>query len=414
MPLIKLNLIANSWFPGSTSFASADPADFCEPESIINVSVYTVLSAVILCSLFMLFIVVITSFKSVISKISMWTVILPMIILCFRMLFPVEFTNISFVINSAHIVPYLDSIMFYEPIKTSFISLTVLNILCIIWAFIAVILLLRYIVRYRKFFRMTEKIPQTNNEVLLNAMKRVKDENNFKFKSKIIENNLFDFPFEYGLFSQSVFINKGDYTEDELYYIFSHELAHFKNRSNYIKVFADLLSIIFWWNPVMYILKNHIENLLEIFVDRNVTKNLDIKEKAAYMKCIYKVFVNIKTTESKDSAFGIPMAKPKESNLLFNRFKVIAKTGKINKPVSIAMLLLTMFFAFVSSVYLLQPCYEPPADDLAPVTFDEEGLNSEDTYIIEENGSYILYYKGERLLSNPDKSVLPDVPLKKK
>lgn len=384
------------WFPPTPSNMEAE---FADPVSLICLDRYTVLSAIIICSLLMLLIIIITRSKTVVSKIPSWIAVLPAVMLGLRLIFPIELYVVSFTINSERIMPIFVSIMDFELFTAGSFSLTIWTLFCLIWGIVAGILLLKYIIDYYTLFQLTKKIPQTDNKQTLKALERVKKENNFRFTTKIIENNCFDSPFEYGLFKQSVFIGQKDYTEDELYYILNHELTHFHNKSNFIKVFLTILGIIFWWNPIVRLFKNHTENLLEVFVDRSVTKKLPRSHKAEYMRYLYNEFINAREPSISREVIGIPMAKKGDSKVLFKRLKTITKNNKINIPISIAMLLLTLFFTAASCRYLFYPSYEIP--DISGILADEEIMSSDEVYFVREGEYYMLYYKGGRFSENP-------------
>ncbi len=136
-------------------------------------------------------------------------------------------------------------------------------------------------------------------------------------------------------------MNSENYSENELYYILFHELSHFKNGSNQITIFINIIVSVYWWNPVVKLFKKHIEVLLEIYTDRNVSVKLSEKEKAGYLKCLYNVMQNIIGLKS-DNAVQTPVIGGFSDNAAVNRFMLIISKGKTSVPVSVSVFLVSI------------------------------------------------------------------------
>jgi len=77
-------------------------------------------------------------------------------------------------------------------------------------------------------------------------------------------------------FFNTVFI--GDQlSENEKQQILSHELVHVKEKHSYDLVFFELLKIIFWFNPLIYIYQTRIAGLHEFIADEEVVKTTERK-----------------------------------------------------------------------------------------------------------------------------------------
>ncbi len=71
-------------------------------------------------------------------------------------------------------------------------------------------------------------------------------------------------------------------TKDELRYIILHELSHYKNRDIIINYFICIFQIIYWFNPMVWIIFKYMKNDRELLCDTNVLKKLNENEHTKY------------------------------------------------------------------------------------------------------------------------------------
>ncbi|WP_092472491.1 M56 family metallopeptidase [Desulfotruncus arcticus] len=66
---------------------------------------------------------------------------------------------------------------------------------------------------------------------------------------------------------------KIELSEEEWYYILSHEVAHYYHGDLWIKIVTEFLHIIYWWNPFVCLLKNryrkHLKYILILLLQRH-------------------------------------------------------------------------------------------------------------------------------------------------
>jgi hypothetical protein len=121
------------------------------------------------------------------------------------------------------------------------------------------LLLLRLAVQYFSFLKMRNAAELLSNEEV--KLYRVKD--------KII-------PFS---FNNSIFINHEIENAEELKEIIRHEFVHVKQKHTIDILFAELLCIINWYNPFVWLMRKAIRQNLEFIADNNVLQSgLDRKQ----------------------------------------------------------------------------------------------------------------------------------------
>ena len=95
----------------------------------------------------------------------------------------------------------------------------------------------------------------------------------YKVKDSII-------PFSFG---NSIFVNAGQHSDQELKEIIRHEFVHVKQKHSIDIVFAELLCLLNWYNPFAWLLKRFIRENLEFIADNNVLKGGINKRQYQYL-----------------------------------------------------------------------------------------------------------------------------------
>lgn len=184
------------------------------------------------------------------------------------------------------------------------------KLICI-WIFVAVSI---FIFRFISYFRMKNIIFDLSYDIddleeMLNSNLTLKD---IAYNQKILKiyNELQDemgiakdiqlrvcedisIPFGIGIFEKHIVLPQIDYKEKELRWILKHELTHYKNNDLIYKFIITFLSIIYWFNPFIYIMNKEINNDCELFCDEHVLRDYDFKEKQDYALTIIKSLKNI-------------------------------------------------------------------------------------------------------------------------
>lgn len=94
-------------------------------------------------------------------------------------------------------------------------------------------------------------------------------------------------PFSYG---NAIFINKEKHTDEELQEIIMHEFVHIKEKHTFDIIWSELLCIINWMNPFVWLLRKAIKQNLEFIADDKVLQNG--YDKSEYQYLLLKVMGN--------------------------------------------------------------------------------------------------------------------------
>lgn len=105
-------------------------------------------------------------------------------------------------------------------------------------------------------------------------------------------------------FLSYIFINPNKYDEDTYNHIIEHEKAHIDQSHHFDKIIAEILIILFWFNPLTWLLRKSISQNLEFLTDQSLLKKG--VEKESYQMSLLKVSVSNKPlnlTASYNSSF---------------------------------------------------------------------------------------------------------------
>ncbi len=121
-------------------------------------------------------------------------------------------------------------------------------------------------------------------------------------------------------FMKSIYINPSNYDEDTYNHIIEHEKIHIDQSHFLDKIIAEILVILFWFNPLTWLLRNGISRNLEFLTDQSLLNNGI--QKSSYQMSLLKVSVSnqpFNLTMSYNSSFlknRIDMMNTKKSSIV--------------------------------------------------------------------------------------------------
>jgi hypothetical protein len=122
-------------------------------------------------------------------------------------------------------------------------------------------------------------------------------------------------------FYKTVFLGE-KLSEEEKQQILSHELVHVKQKHSLDLVFFEVLKIIFWFNPLVYIYQSRISTLHEFIADAAVVKTT---EKRSYYEQLLNSAFNTRNISFINQFFNHSLIKKRIVMLQKSKSKTIAK-----------------------------------------------------------------------------------------
>ncbi|MBQ8940492.1 MAG: M56 family metallopeptidase [Firmicutes bacterium] len=342
--------------------------------------------------LFLIFLVLLTRSLKTIPRIPVQAIMFSVVLVGLRLFIPAEFPKMTKIYNIYTTLPAIYAIA-NTPLKDG-TGITPSLIFKAIWAAVSILLLARYFYNIIKIDRIVKCIPEEKNharDILETTMREM----GCDFNVRLIQTNTVEFPAEYGFFGQTVFLNGYNYTDEELRYIFMHELAHFKYYTNHMRAVMDIMLAVFWWNPVVHLFAHYFNENIEIYTDRCAAGKLSKSEKSAYMRCILKVSEIIYPSDT--DPFIIEPLINSTDKFMFKRFKILASNKKHSIVITAGLVTASVVFVIATSLYQVQLGWQPPAREMQNITPDM--ITPETSFIVykKQEDIYILHYTEEDL-----------------
>ncbi len=149
-------------------------------------------------------------------------------------------------------------------------------------------------------------------------------------------------PFVTGIFRPVIFMPENGMTKTEFEMALRHELNHIKRNDLLIKIAADVISVIHFFNPFTYILKHQIDFLAELSCDEDVTKNMDISECKHYGKMLLSLMKKRNTENT--------LCLSENEKNITRRLDIIMKKHTLNRLAAIVTVVVFAMTLFSGAV----------------------------------------------------------------
>lgn len=325
--------------------------------------------------------------NKIIKQIGISSLVFFILIIIIRLLTPFE---LSFAKELPLDGVFPEIIFFFKTpiIKFDGLDICFNDILYFIFAIGALITLFKTLQSYNQFKRLIIRLPTVSNTHIKNALKKVLQKYNNPISFKIVQASFIPTPMIFGIRKPRIILPEIELSEKEWYHILSHEIVHYYNGDLQLKLITELLCIIYWWNPFIYLLKKQITKALEIHTDFTVTKSLNELEKVEYLECLLKIARN--QTNGQFEKVILTFAN-ENSCTLSQRFHMILDDCNLKNKEKFKYIFLTVstviLFTILSYLLVFEPYSISPQDEYSTVE-----LTMESAYLVQnKNNSYDLY-----------------------
>ncbi|MGI6180567.1 MAG: M56 family metallopeptidase [Agathobaculum sp.] len=290
-----------------------------------------------------------------------------------------------------------DSVIYpriYSLLMQDFANRPLLILLCFLWLLGFCELLFRYVRQYRKAIYSVTHYAEPWDERTTALLEQVQGQTGRRIKVHGCTANHIESAFGIGVLRKYIMLPAGDYTEDELRYVLLHEYTHFLNHDTVVKLLVTLFCMVFWWNPVVYLLQKDLEQTLEIKCDLSVARMLNAKERAAYLRTILTLMKQPRSERHLPFA-ATALFRSDADAAIRERFEtVMTYTAKPhNRAASAAFASVFAVLMIASYAVLPQPKFEAPSStEPGAIDFD-----SSTAYIKQDHvGEYWLCIQNEQ------------------
>ena len=353
-------------------------------------TIFSFLSALLWSSLLIVAIYLLrhTRFKQHFGVLSM---VLLYLFCAVRLFLPLEFPH-TLIAADGVINPHINNLLTRE--RDMLANKPLVLILCAAWLLGFCELLFRYIRQYRKAICSVAHYATPCVESTISLLEQVRRQTGRKLRVQGCTARNIESAFGMGVLHKLIILPDRDYTETELRYVLLHEYTHFLNHDTVVKLLVTLFCMIFWWNPVVYLLQKDLEQNLEIKCDLSVARTLCGKERAAYLRTILSLM------KQSDRKHRIPFAaaalfRTDADAAIKERFETVMAYSA-NRRNRVANAVFTSVFTVLliaSYVVLQQPQFAAPKST-EPQAID---FNSDIAYIKQDHvGEYWLCIQNEQ------------------
>ena len=269
----------------------------------------------------------------------------------------------------------------------------------------------------RQRYRLREATPDSDAYAILHQITSCHQKSRTVFRIYITPRNIT--PFIYGIFHPVIVLPDSVHSKEELFYILSHETAHYYNHHTLYKFLCSLLEVIYFWNPLVKIFVKEINRIIEISVDSKVIAPLEPLGRLDYSKSLTSMARTLaeqkitpaftatyNPTKTDDSRLN-KSSKTKSS--LSQRIQmIIGSPDKIKTlaPNGLVSSLLLIGALMISLIFVFEPYRVDSQNALSTFTSDDRNL----FYIVNPDGTYDLYLDTNFLMNESEISD-PYIPI---
>lgn len=214
------------------------------------------------------------------------------------------------------------------------------HLLGILWLGAAICLLLRRIYSYCNFIRAVQKDNKAVTEgALTEAVQSLAEAWRIKRKIQIYRNPLVRAPMLLGMLRPAIVLPDGLTDYSELYYIFRHEMTHYRRMDFLYKWFTEITVCIHWFNPIVYFVRRQVNRECELSCDESVISRLKEEERRSYGNTL----LNAVTRNSSSNNGMISLSLNEDGRLIKERLDAIMKYHRKSKAIVFTAAVCTIF-----------------------------------------------------------------------
>lgn len=205
-------------------------------------------------------------------------------------------------------------------------------------------------------------------------------------KAQIYNSKLIREPFIVGIWKTRILLPKEKIVGIE--YVIEHEVQHYKNHDLHFRLLFEIISVIYWWNPLIYVMKRYFYNMMELHNDFSITDKVSEEQKIDYAVTLLEAAKFKHSTK-----FGIGI-NSQESFLKYRVYSIFEK----KKSKGILFLFMLIFFSCVSFFVVVEP-YTARSMEEGMFLMEEDEM-----YFIRKSDGYCLVIDGEEV------GILEEIP----
>lgn len=319
-------------------------------------NMFSLILAVILLNISIIFIILQKDRTSFILKYSPAILVVIAVLSALRALLPMEFPR-TIVLSSYSIVPAIWGILKND---IPHIQLTIWQLLIFIWlSGIIAVIANTAMIEYK-----SAKERKSYPIVISSHVNAVAEKLGFKRAVVVLSPDVC-IPFVVGFFRPHIYLPAANMPEESLVHILRHEMRHFYLKDIWIKLFYKFIAALFWWNPFIHIFQKELDQVLELRCDASLVADMSYKERTNYLESILFIAKHAMNKETK-SFCAAALLKANKGSFLKRRIHIIQHLEAHSHTPRRFISILLVVLVFVGSFFVvIQPAYHPPKGNIA-------------------------------------------------
>lgn len=282
---------------------------------------------------------------------------------------------------------------------------------CLCWAAVGIILLLWFSFRYwRAVRRMTQSLAR--DPLAEEILQSIRKESKRSLKVQVFRTERASTPMGVGIFRRKIILPCGEIPAQELEYILRHEYTHFLHGDLWVKLLTQVYCCLFWWNPLVYLLRRDLPQILEIRCDMAVTKDYTVSQKAEYLQTIVNSLKRMGKERDTFRQFLVSarLLASEDSLSLVERFRLISGGQEPRRLMAASLVTGALCLLFVSYLFIFQSAYEPGEQDYLDISSNPFlVVDFGEAYLVKHSdGTYSLVTEGGTTYVVDDQEVIAD------
>ena len=168
---------------------------------------------------------------------------------------------------------------------------------------VALILLLRILLKYKKLSLLLAEYAEAEDSIPSGIYNEVFG--TWANKPKVLRIPEFYSPMSCGVLHKRILLPPCNYSSDEIRCILLHEASHIKNRDPLLQLLTNILCAVYWWNPLVYLLRTDMWHAFELRCDRDVIKSIGYDQITIYLKTLVSVLENTDNNNLQNQVTGV-------------------------------------------------------------------------------------------------------------
>lgn len=204
-------------------------------------------------------------------------------------------------------------------------------------------------------------------------------------------------PFIRGLLHPTIYLPEKECSDKELEFILMHEYLHWKRKDLWKKLFLNIINIIFWWNPLSYLLCSDLSQIIELNCDNAMSKRYSELELLDYLDTLTYMAGGKGKKSDVATKDALGFINKMEKKALRQRFQYVMfkkENKSLQRRANIFIFCVSLLWMISSYYFILQPDYRSPDTESyqenAPFVSDDTNSYLEEL----EDGSYLFHYSG--------------------